>query len=466
VPKQFEITYNPNQWDAPPGGIAQAWSTPYGGLNTQTPENIIGPQYSPSMNNFMLRNAELRSRPAFRRYLPGPDGNNVILGLTSFLSKNSVWHTCAFTINGMFQLQFNPTQQAANGINPWTRVGGPALSSGNYVRTRVFQSILYYTNGSGHLSAWDGAALTPINDAAFLGTGTSGLPPATTTLLGGLYLGELDSHIIMAYTTEIPVTSGVQGAMSTFPQRLRWSNNGFNPYDANGNFGLNLGTAGATFDPNVFLNAGLNDFLDVPDAITGLMFIGMTGFIFRQNGITEISPTGNGNAPFDFNHLWASENGIGNVYPATIAQYGGIGVFVANDNIYQVNGTQVVAIGGGARDAILSDLANTFQAPTAVISFAYTLGYTYLVYKLFVSLPNGATRVWVYSLEDGNWSPWTITNSIVGIPNKCWIGASPLTVTTLVGPSVPVGGTGGGGGNQNKGGGGGGTGGGGGQQRR
>jgi uncharacterized membrane protein YgcG len=418
------------------------------------------------MNNFMLRNSELRSRPLFRRLLPGPDGANAILGIVSFLSKNSVWHTCAFTINGMFQLQFNPIALAAAGANPWTRVGGPALTSGNFVRTRVFQNVLYYTNGSGHLSAWDGAALTPINDVAFNGAGVSGLPPATTTLIGGLYLGELDSHIMIAYTTEIPVTAGVQGAMATFSQRLRWSNVGFNPYDANGNFGLNLGTAGATFDPSVFLNAGFNDFLDVPDAITGTMYIGRTGYIFRQNGITEISTTGNGNAPFDFNHLWASEQGIGDVYPATAAQYGSFGIFVANDNIYMITPSSVSAIGGGARDAIMTDLSNTFNPPTATISYAYTLGYTYLVYKLFISLPNGSTRVWVYSMEDNNWSPWTVSNTVMGIPAKCWIGTTPIVVTTQVGPGAGSGGTGGGGGQPGSGGGpGGGTGGGGGQRK-
>jgi hypothetical protein len=455
---KFEITYNPSQWDAPPGGIAQAWSVPYGGLNVQTPENLIGPSYSPSMNNFMLRNAELRSRPLFRRYLPGPDGANPILGMTSFLSVNNVWHTCAFTVNGMFQLLYNPVAQANAGVNPWTCVGGPAIPFNNFVRARVFQGILYYTNGSGHLSAWDGAALTPITDVAFTGSVFPLPSNYTGNTFGSLFLGELDSHIMMAYTTEIPYTSGVAGTMATYPQRIRWSNNGFNPSLA-GVFGGNLGTSGATFDPSVFLNAGLNDFLDVPDWITGTMYIGRTGYVFRSNGITEISTTGNGNAPFDFNHMWASEQGIGNVYSTTAAQYGSFGIFVANDNIYMITPSSVTAIGGGARDAIMTDISNTAQQPTAVISYAYTLGYTYLVYKLFISLPNGSTRVWVYSLEDNNWAPWTITNAIVGIPNTCWVGAVPIAVTTVVGASTPVsspsrGGSGYGGGGRGGGGGG------------
>lgn len=444
--KPFEITYSPSQWDAPPGGIAQSWSSPYGGLNVQTPENLIGPAFTPNMNNFMFRNGELRSRPQFRRFLPGPDGNNTILGLGSFLSRNGVWHTFSFTINGLFQLQFAPVDLVNRGINPWIQVGGPALTAGNFVRWRVFQNILYYTNGSGHLSAWDGAALAPISDIAFLGAGVSGKPPTTTTLIGGLFLGELDNHIMIAYTTEIPVVASAVGPMSTFAQRVRWSNNGFNPFDANGVFGANLGTQGATFDPNIFVNAGQTDFLDVPDLITGILFIGRTGFIFRQNGITEVSPTGSGTAPFDFNHLWASEQGIGNVYPATIAQYGNIGVFVATDNLYQVNGQQVSPIGGGARDAIMNDLATTFNPPTGAITPAYALGFTYLVYKLMISLPDGSTRIYVYSFEDSNWARWTVKNATMGIPAKCWIGAQPVVVSSQGLAAVKNGGSGGGGG--------------------
>ena len=446
--KPFEQTYSPANWTAPAGGIATQWSAPYGGLNVQTPENLLDPSQTPSMSNFMFRNAELRSRPNFRAYLPGPDGNNAILGVGSFLSKNLVWHTFAFTVSGLYQLAAGAQAIVAKGQNPWTLIGGPPLSAGAYVRWRVFQSVLYYSNGMSHISAWDGAALTPITDAAFLGAGVAGKPPATTTTIGSLFIGELDSHLILAYTTETPIVAGVPGITATFPQRIRWSNSGFNPFDASGNFGANLGTTGATFDPTVFVNAGQVDFLDVPDTITGMLFLGRVSFIFRQNGITEVSPTGQGGAPFDFNHLWASENGIGNVYAASIAQYGDTGVFVSTDNIYMISPSSVKAIGGGARDAIFADLANTFFSPTAVISPAYTLGYTYLVYKLFIALANGNTRVYVYSFEDNNWAAWTITNATVGIPAKCWIGDTPLLVTsqqTVVGGSKGSGSGGGGG---------------------
>lgn len=446
--KPFEITYSPAGWSAPPGGIAAGWSSPYGGLNVQTPENLIGPQYTPAMNNFMFRNSELRTRPLLRRFMPGPDGTNKILGGTSFLSVQGVWHTVCWTANGMFQLQPNSDQIVAVGGNPWAFVGGVQMAQSNIVYPRAFQNILYYTNGNGHLSMWDGIAAHPVQDAAF--SGATNPPPGNATTYGGAYLGELDSHLLIANVTE--VTNNI---VSFFPQRVRWSNIGFNPGTSlgSGGLGANLGTAGATFDPSININAGVNDFIDVPDVISGLMFMGQMGYIFRPNGITEVFPTGNGQVPFDFNHLWASEKGIGNVYPATIAQYGNFGVFVASDNVYKVSGqASIGAIGGGARDAIMVDLASTQNTPRAVITPGFQLGFTYLVYLLIIPLPGGGSRIYVYSFEDDNWAMWTASNVTWLMPAFVGTGSTPVigVVTQgatggVVPPPPGSGGTGGGG---------------------
>jgi hypothetical protein len=431
VGKPFEITYSPANWDAPPGGVAAAWSVPYGGLNVQTPENLIGPSYTPQASNFLFRNGELRSRNNFGNYLPGPDGQNPILGVGSFLSKNQVWHTFCFTINGLYQLMVNAQAVIQQGGNPWQRLGGPLLSSGNPVDWRTFQSILYYTNGSGHLSAWDGSNPAPLTDVAATGA-TFPLPNNYTgTAFSSLFLGELDSHMIMAYVTETSYTSGAITGVTNFPQRIRWSNIGFNPSGA-GAFGSNLGTVAGTFDPTISVNAGLNDFLDVTDIITGMMFLGRMGYIFRQNGITEMDPTGNGTAPFDFNHLWASEHGIGNVYPSSIAQYGSYGMFVASDNIYQVSPGNVQAVGGGARDAIMLDLSNAAAPPTAVIIPSYAVYRVYLSYQLFIPQNNGNTNMWIYSFEDNNWAPCTLSGVTIGRPAGCWIGDAVISNQSIV----------------------------------
>jgi hypothetical protein len=233
---------------------------------------------------------------------------------------------------------------------------------------------------------------------------------------GGVFLAELDSHVIIAYVNETPVN----GAPQRLANRIRWSNTGFNPI-LNGVFGANLGTLGATFDPSINVSSGFNDFLDVPDIITGLMTLGRVGYLFRQNGVTEFTPTGQGQAPFDFNHMWASQNGIGSVYPFTIAQYGNMGVFVCFEQIYQITASTLQPIGGGARDAIITDLNNATGSPKASIDRGFKLGYTYLIYHLRIPQTNG-TKSWIFSVEDSHWESWFETGVWpTGIPNESWI---------------------------------------------
>lgn len=410
--RPFKVVYSPDQFNAPTGGVATQWSTPYGGVHVQMPENMIGPQYTPFMNNMMLRNGEIKSRPTFHQILPGPDGNNIILGCGSFLSANQIWHTFCFTSRGLWQLVQNWPTYLTKGQNPWVLIGG-ALDT-TPVAWVAFQGILYFSNTTPHLLAWDGAAAQPLADVSFAGTVNP--PPIGTITSGGLFLGELDNHIIVAYQNALLAN----GSLQRLPVRVAWSNNGFNP-TLNGVFGANLGTSGATFDVTVNPNAGFNDFLDVPDIITGLMTLGQDGYVFRQNGITKMTPTGNGIAPFDFNHLWSSQNGIGNVYPFTIAQYGNMGVFISFEQIYQITPGGMQPIGGGARDAILADLAICTGPPKASIDRGFQLGYTYMHYHLRIPQTLG-TKSWVFSTEEGNWSSWFETGVWpTGIPNECWV---------------------------------------------
>jgi hypothetical protein len=426
--------------------------------------------YSPAMLNFMLRNGEIRSRPNFRQLLPGPEDNNIVLGCGSFLSRNQVYHTFCFTSRGLWQLKTNGFIESAAGRNPWSFLGGAPLSSAP-VNWTALNGVLYYVGGGVHMGAWDGQAAVAVRDINFSGINPSQAGSAT---VGAIFIGELDNHIITAYTNE--------SVLGRRTQRVSWSNNGFNPLaasistlwvalnpqtvadrilDSNGNvqvalttgttgavvpvwprdlnstvvdgtvtwanagpnggFPTNLGTIGATFDPNVNVGAGFNDFLDVPDIITGLMTLGRDGYIFRQNGVTHMSPTGKGTAPFDFNHLWSSQNGIGNIYPFGIAQYGNMGIFISFEQIYQITPGGMQPIGGGARDAIIADLAMSTGSPKSSFDRGFKLGNSYLIYHLRIPQGTG-TKSWIYSTEDNHWFPWFEFGVWpTGIPNECWI---------------------------------------------
>jgi hypothetical protein len=412
----------------PDGSFEIEYVGPYGGLHVQAPENLIAPSYSPSTRNFMFRNAELRSRPAFLLKFPAPDPLNPVLGQTSFLDVNSVFHTVAFTSRGLWQLA--PAGQPPGSQGPWQFLGGPSLAAGNPVTYRSFASLLYYTNGGPFLSSWDGIAAGPVVSVATISSADAPtvVPGSTGPLnIGGFYIGELDNHILLANV----VVQDANGVLFTFPQRLWWSANGIPN----------------VWDPVANTNAGFNDFLDVPDLITGMVTLGIAGYIFRTNGITFFTPTGNGMIPFQFDHLWGSNRGIGNIYPWSVSSYGSFCCFISIEQIYQMSVNSFSEIGGSARDSLAADLASTTGNPVAAIIPTFGLGYVYLVYLVSIPLGN-FTRHYVYSLEDKNWAVWDTSGTIItGKPDQCWVGmASGVPAPGFAPVSSKVGGSGGGGG--------------------
>ncbi len=433
----FEITY----------------SGPFTGLHVQAPEILIPDTATPFTSGFMFRNAELRSAPVFQLEFPGTDQTNLGLGQTTFNDVNGIAHTVAFTTRGLWQLA--PAGTPPGSSQPWAILGGPALLVGIPVSYRTFANLLYYTNGGTFLASWDGLTNTPTaaNAGAPGSTSIAAVPvadaptviPGSTGPLsiGGVYLAELDNHLLLA---SVSVLDNGTGVVFPFPNRIWWSANG-----------LPL-----VWDFAANTNAGENDFLDVPDSITGFFTIGIQGFVFRSSGITQITPTGRGIAPFQFDHLWASDRGIGNVYPWSIAQYGAIGCFVSAEQIYQMGVASFEAIGGTARDAIMTDLSRASGVPVGQLIPFLIFGYTYLLYMISIPLQTFTRHYW-YSVEDKNWAVVDTQGLLItGRPEQCWTGIlTSLGVPGLFPPSVSAGSgapaTGGG-----SGGGGGGTGGGGG----
>jgi hypothetical protein len=215
------------------------------------------------------------------------------------------------------------------------------------------------------------------------------------------------------------------------------------------------------WDPIANTSAGFNDFLDVPDVLTGLMTIGIQGYLFRSNGITQFSPTGRTLTPFQFDHLWASRQGIGNVLNWSIAQYGASGFFASTEQIYKMSVNSFSPIGGSARDAIYADIASASGNPVASFVPNLGLGYNYPLYTISIPLTT-FTRHYQYSDEDNNWAPWdTVGQIITGKPETVFTGQLPsFGVPGVFPPSVSAagkgmsGGSGGGSGSGGDGGGG------------
>src|SRR5258708_7951103 len=297
---------------------------PLKGVNTSLPEDVISKEYSPFMNNFILKNGEIRTRPRQNRIVSGTPDKKPILTLQSFQDQNNIVHTVAVTGSGLWQLNRNWNIGTITAKKKWQLVGsfltqpGPGFPASN----AVFVDKFFWTNGGSHLWMWDGissvgapriwgkkltfrqgdvivdnngniqvagasgivGAVVPtwgntlgaqtidgtvpwtengkyIQSNAFV---DAGIVDATNGFTAGAYfLIELNAQLIMLNTVE---------STGNFPQRIRWSPSGLP----------------TIFDPNVNIGAGYNDELDVSDIITGAFTVGTTAFILRSNGITEM----------------------------------------------------------------------------------------------------------------------------------------------------------------------------------
>lgn len=421
------------------GTWTQDYVGPYAGLISELPETLIPDNASPFFNNFMLRNAEIRSRPALINPF-GTVGSGATapqLGITTFVDVNGTYHTVLWAGQNLYQ--YNPSLLPGS---PFQLVGqaSPGDMQTNAVSYRAFANTIWYTNKASLIGAnnapiitpflgrWDGLTSVPqftqtytdasvsqsiagisLTDSPTVGGGLPGAPTVVGPLaIGGLYLGELNNQLILANISVLDQNSGV---IYSFPNMIWWSANGL-PLQ---------------WDPTANTSAGFNPFLDVPDLITGLVTLGIAGYIFRTDGITQFATTGSAVTPFTFDHMWASDHGIGNVLPFSIAQYGPTAAFVSTDNIYTLSVSSANPIGGLSRDTIFNDLSFASSTPFANIVPILKNGYVFLTYQIYIPLAQfGIVRVWVYSFDDKNWAPWDL--GIAANPSSLPITCAPNVV--------------------------------------
>ncbi|HEY1646278.1 MAG TPA: hypothetical protein VGF75_08045 [Candidatus Saccharimonadales bacterium] len=207
----------------------------------------------------------------------------------------------------------------------------------------------------------------------------------TTNYCGGGVLGLLNNQLLNL--------GGVSHADGNTPNRISWSAPGeygqFQPYDVisgTGNYA-----------------AGFNDLPSTSDIITGFAAIGTVGYIFRYQGITQMSPTGTGIVPFTFNHLWASQLGIGSVLPNSICQYGSSVAFAANDGFFTLGLGGLANLGRQANSYIfktintappLSGSIEEFTLVPQAIIVPYILGSPDLFYIVAVPVLISSVYYW------------------------------------------------------------------------
>jgi hypothetical protein len=218
-------------------------SAPWLGWKDDLPGIMNPPNSFKQITGWILQKGRICSMLKTTSF-PNPPNGEVILGARTFFDILGNLHTVILTQDNAYYLTNN---------NVFTPIGAAfnAPVSANPFAVEVTLNRVFFSNGA------QGQKLSYVDGSADLQT------PATVQ--GSCYfLGKLAAHLIMAYTIEGGVLN---------PCRVRWSKSG---------------------DPTNWtdFSAGVDDLSDVEDQITGYTTIGTSGFVFRNNGITAMDPTG------------------------------------------------------------------------------------------------------------------------------------------------------------------------------
>jgi hypothetical protein len=230
-----------------------------------------------------------------------------------------------------------------------------------------------------------------------------------TANLGCNYLGEMSGRLIAINVWQFDTPSST---VINYPYQVAWSADSeqYGLWDV-----LNL--AG---NPT---GAGFNNLPDVEDVLTGSQFIGSTAYLYRQQGITEMSPLNSGIDPFAFNHMWASQKGVGCPFDNTMSQYGSEGAFVSDTDIYTMGLGGLQTIAGTAKQAIYRDIYASRRPGFALITPLVINGEPELSYILLLQQPAaGGTFLnifWVYSYVSKLWTKMEFVLSDTVIAKDC-----------------------------------------------
>lgn len=324
------------------------------------------------ITNWLVQKGRLQSCFKFTA-LQATLSGNPILRMRSFLDAAGSWHTVAISSTDFEVLMPNGTWVAVtSSLIPFVPIATVPWA------IEVYQNQIYFSAGPQALMTWTGGNTTVLGNLNIPATFATDFTIAGDVPGGCLFLGKLDSRLIMLNTFENQWQN---------PRRIRWC--GIN-HPAEWNFLL---------DPS----AGALDIPEVEDQITGWSVAFNIGYIYRNHGITTMTPTGNPANPFLIQNYSSGPKGVGVYTPYTLASWGSKSAFRSEDDIYSFDGGQLTGIGASARKSILVDIeGSTAQISSALIGQIYP-GIDYLSYWLVLPQSNGNTNIWIYHYDDQSW---------------------------------------------------------------
>jgi hypothetical protein len=386
---------------------------PFGGLQSEVSPSQIGNTGFADVQNIIFRNSSARLVPEFKPLIAAsPNSAEHIMGIWDFFDKGGGRHSGVFTRTGMYEFNRNIWSNVPPGatLNDY-EVGQPLQGLGNqFFQTAIVGYKMFFCQGSNNIQFYDGGVTqsqsptpgVPGPNSYFTADtyGTVIAPPGLiyTHFFPPVaqYLMELDFHLVVGYGSQ--ASEAVQEPMEA--NFVAWSAAGD-------------GTNWYTYD------AGSENLYNNLGRITGMTRLFQTGYIFQQQGVTQVVPTGVALSPFQFITMGAYAKG--NTFRYSLASFGEmVACYVGRDDVYVFDGTSSQPIGQhpidgnrrlGARTKIMQDLwaAQAYYVQSSgtdntrvwsVITTAAN-GVTHEAYWLFIPELN---KCWVYNFDESNWA--------------------------------------------------------------
>jgi hypothetical protein len=372
---------------------------PFGGILSQVAPDLAEQSGFYDVRNILFNKAGLTTRPALTQVA----ATGATLGSNSYLQMIAAWFDA---IGGQHEnvIQGGKLYYASS-LNPiaWTALTpstGSITNSGNLLSWTVVNGLLCFCQGADVIWTWDG------------NTGHD-YQPASATAPSAFYLQELNSYCIAANVSSA-TGAGISGG--PFPQMVMTSL----PGDPT-SWGTGTSIPGTT----------ATNLADSLGPIMGMGKIYGNIYILRHGGYTQMSPTGNGLAPFSYDAF--GDKGKGTRFPKSLAVYGEEEmVYVGDENIWDFNGSIFTPIGDfpssdgrsriGARDAIYADLTSGLSSLAGSIIFGFitsnlALGQAYKAYWLFCGDSNLKFNAWCFNFYEQNWTKYSFPDfSASGTP--------------------------------------------------
>lgn len=174
--------------------------------------------------------------------------------------------------------------------------------------------------------------------------------------------------------------------------------------------------------------AGFNNIPDVEDNITGFFTTGTTGYILRNQGISEMTPLNNGIEPFDFNHLWASHNGIGAKNNVMAQQYGSVGYFISDTNGFTIGYDGIATFVDRVKSIVYAELLNSALSFNSAIGVISINNEPFLAWVLAWIDTHNVLNYFIYRADNKEWYQGSL--AFIGITNPT------LNLTAVTLPSL------------------------------